>query len=53
METVVAIILAIVFAILNGNYAEKHGESKGGIIAISLLVSPLAGFIVASLNKKC
>ena len=52
METVFTLIGLVFFSILNGNYAAKHGESKGGIIALSLLVSPLIGFIVASVNKK-
>lgn len=52
METVFTLIGMVFFSILNGNYAAKHGVSKGGIIALSLLVSPLVGYIVASVNKK-
>lgn len=47
------LIIALVgLSIMVGNYAEEHGESKWGMFIISLLTSPLIGFIIAALNKK-
>lgn len=47
------LIIALVgLSIMVGNYAEEHGESKWVMFIISLLVSPLVGFIIAALNKK-
>ena len=41
----------IVFAIAAGFYAEKKGRSGAGVFLLSLLLSPLIGFIVAACMK--
>ncbi len=49
---IILIIIWVVLSILVGKYGEDHGENKGFLIFVSLLTSPLIGFIIASVNKK-
>lgn len=42
----------IVFSILAGAYARSKGRTFVGVFLVSMLLSPLVGFIVAAVSKS-
>ena len=47
-----AITIWILFAVLVGAYAGNNGRSFGLYFLLSLLLSPLIGFIIAAVSGK-
>jgi len=47
----VILLFWILFAVLVGVYAANKGRSGAGFFFLSLLLSPLVGFIIAAVSK--
>jgi hypothetical protein len=50
-DAMVIFVAWIIFAVLVGVYAEKKGRSGPGFFFLSLLLSPLIGFLIAIVSS--